>query len=52
MSLIAAAAVGGGSETTRGEIKPESSSESPSDDAAARAKEAKAWIAAWRAKQK
>jgi hypothetical protein len=52
VSLIAAAAVGGGSETTRGEIKPESSSESPSDDAAARAKEAKAWIAAWRAKQK
>lgn len=51
MSLIVAAAVGGGSDGTGGVSKP-SSSQAAADDTAARAKEAKEWIAAWKAKQK
>jgi len=54
VALIAAAAVGGGSETTSGgDSREQSSSQTPAlDDAAARSKEAREWIASWRAKQK
>lgn len=50
LTLVAAAAVGGGSEKNTKVNAPESSL--PTDDAVVRAKEAKEWIAAWKARQK